>query len=65
MTSVERGAWLECADTILAEEALRDRRGSMSPDELYAALVLTTGDRRAADLARSRRALERMQARDG
>jgi hypothetical protein len=36
----------------------------MSPDELYAALVLTTGDKARADLERSRRTLEVMRQRN-
>jgi hypothetical protein len=50
---------------LLAEELLRDRGAALSPDDLYRALVLTTGDKAKADLARSRRTLERMQDRDG
>jgi hypothetical protein len=44
---------------------LRDHRGSLSPDELYRALVLTGVDRAKADYERSLRALERMRQSSG
>jgi hypothetical protein len=61
MTRGERRAWEANIPRLLAEELLRERGGSLDPEQLYAALVLTGTDRRRADLERSRRALERMR----
>lgn len=44
---------------LLAEELLRDHRGSLTPDELYGALVLAGVDKAKADFERSKRWLER------
>jgi hypothetical protein len=42
----------------MAKEALRERRGSLSPDDLYRALILTGVDPAKADYERSKRRLE-------
>jgi hypothetical protein len=46
-----------------ARELLRDHGGSLTPDQLLRALLLTTGDKRKADLERSPRTLEAMRRR--
>ena len=53
-----RRAWVANIDRLWAEEVLRDRGGSLEPDQLYTITWLATGDRMAADKARSRRWLE-------
>lgn len=42
-----------------AEEALRDRHAELSPEQLYAALILTGVDVKKADYERSKRRLQR------
>lgn len=42
---------------------LRDHYADLSPQQLYAALVLTGVDKVKADYERSKRALQQMQAR--
>jgi hypothetical protein len=58
-------AWLENIPAVRAEELLRDHHGELTPEQLYAALVLTGVDRRKADYERSLRALERMRQSSG
>jgi hypothetical protein len=41
-----------------AREQLRDRGGSLEPDQLFHLTWMATGDRLKADRARSRRALD-------
>ena len=61
MSAGELAAWEANIDVLRAEELLRDQGGSLSPEQLYAALVLTGTDRAKADYERSKRTLERMR----
>lgn len=45
-------------NAVWAEEVLRERGGSLSPQQLYYVTLLATGDRARADRDRARRWLE-------
>jgi hypothetical protein len=57
-TAGELAAWERNIPVLLAEEALRDRRGALSPEELFHALLLTGSGRLEAEKARARRVLD-------
>jgi hypothetical protein len=59
MSGVELRVWEGNIPHVYAEELLRERGGSLSPQELYAALVLAFGDARKAAVAAARRELRR------
>ena len=58
MTALEQAAWDANIPHAFAEELLRERGGSLSPDELYQAKLLATGDPHQAAKARAKRWLE-------
>lgn len=63
MNALERGAWEANILPVWAEEVLRERGESLSPDELYAMELLTTGDEKAAAMAKAKRWLKEHQPR--
>lgn len=62
MTGLELRVWEANIPHVHAEEALRERGGSMSPEELRRCVLLATGDELQADKAFAKRWHQTRQA---
>lgn len=50
--------WTEAIKVIKAEEALENDYDRLTPDAIYKAILITTGDREKADYERSKQILK-------
>ena len=62
MNPARKRIFLELIDGLWAEEVLRDRGGSLSPAQLYALILMKTGDKAKAEDAWAERNAAIMRA---